>query len=173
MDKITELSLNEKVKLLSKILLLSQVAENYSEDKKVLKYLHETVSEECKLIEKGEYKLVVEHSRSAGLLANELCDVLHGLIKAKSQDEFLRAKRELYGSMEKITAQLLADEKLLLPPSDKESGRTQHEIYDTVSKVLNSAANGARKLGDMINKGFEHIKNQVLETLNKENSTEE
>ena len=157
MDKLAELSLTEKVKLLSKILLLAQVAESYSENKKVLSYLKKTALEESKLLDKSKYSLTEEDGKSASKLIAEFVSVLTDLSKAKTVDDWRPASKALDVYIEKLTAQLLSDEKLLLPPTPEEP--------DIVTKVLNSAASGVRKLGSMIDKGVEQIKKQIKENL--------
>lgn len=160
MDTVTELSLKEKIKLLSKILLLAQVAESYSENKKVLGYVKKTAVEESKALKKGGLALVDGDNRSAGKLVDEFVNVLTVLAKAKKVEDWKPAVDALNVYIEKLTSQLLSDEKLLLPPSKEQP--------DVMTKVLNSAASGVRKLGAMLEKGVEHIKKEIKESLSDE-----
>lgn len=160
MDKVIELSLKEKIKLLGKILLLAQVAENYSENKKVLGYVRKTAETEAKLLKKAKYALIPEDSRSSFKYVNEFITVVKSLAKAKRADLRRLAEQSLQSYIEKLTAQILSDERALLPPAPKPVAP-----IDEVKKVIDTAASGVRKLGDMIDRGVEQIKKTVHDTL--------
>ena len=158
MDKVTETSLRERVNLLEKLLLLALTAESYHDSKKVVVCVKKTALAEGKALAKSKYTLTDGDRELCAKYASVLAEVAKALSKAKKAEDLQEEKKALHDFALTLDLQLDADKALLFP----------NDVATGVTTVIDGAAAGAKKLGDLIEKGVQYVKDAVQKELNTE-----
>ncbi len=154
MDETKRVSLEKKLSHLKRYLLLAQIAECYSVDKKAVRALNTVTKRELRALKRSRFPMedadLQQLYNSIGMLGQ----ILKKFSGARRYDVYRNAEEQLTNYINSMTRQVAETEELL---------RTK----PTVSKTIDSAVTKAKELGDVIGKGVEQLKKTVKDLSSK------
>lgn len=157
MEKLNELSLNEKIKITKRILLLAEISGEYSENRKVIKNVAKIVGEEKKSVASSKYPMLDDDRKAVEKYIAELAVIAGQLAKAKKVEDWKLCSANLGAFTERVKSQLAADESLLHP--------APATAQQNVKKAIDAAAGTAQKIGEQIGEMVSKVERKIKQTI--------
>ena len=158
MDEQKRVSLERKLSHFRRHLLLAQVAECYSDDKKAVRALCKIAKRESEALRRSHFPMEEGDMRQLYMSIADLKAILVLFLKARRYDLYRGAGEQLSMYLNTVGQQIEETEASLV---------TRPTVKSNVQNAIDTAVNKAKELGEAIGKGVERLKKTVTDLGSK------